>query len=249
MRASEVCNAKNPETAEEKTVVNLADPFALEWLEKNEQGQKWAAILGIAFPITPAPTALCDDKSARAVAIITSPSENQTLDGVIDVFGIANVANGEFDRYTVDYGLGHDPGGWGFVSGDVRNPVVENGLLSKWDTATLPDGPATIRVVLYDKAGHTSEFRVRVYVAHPTATALPPSDTPPPSNTPVPSSTSAPTNTSLPTDTSAPATDTPTATPETPTDTPTAELPTDTPTPETPTDTATPETPTVAPTP
>ncbi len=251
LRASEACNAKNPETAEEKTVVNLADPFALEWLEKNEQGQKWAAILGITFPITPAPTALCDDKSARAVAIITSPSENQTLDGVIEVFGLANVANGEFDHYTVDYGLGHDPGGWGFVSGDVRNPVIENGLLSKWDTATLPDGPATIRVVLYDKAGHTSEFRVHVYVAHPTATQPPPTDTPPPSNTPVPTSTSAPTNTPLPTDTTAPATDTPTATPVplTPTETPTAELPTAsaTATPEPPT--VTPETPTVAPTP
>ncbi|MBI3241567.1 MAG: transglycosylase domain-containing protein [Chloroflexi bacterium] len=251
LRASEACNAKNPETAEEKTVVNISDPFALEWLEKNEQGQKWAAIFGITFPITPAPTAFCDDKAARAVAIITSPSENQTLDGVIDVFGIANVANGEFDHYTVDYGLGHDPGGWGFVSGDVPNPVAENGLLAKWDLASLPDGPATIRVVLYDKAGHTSEFRVRVFVAHPTATPLPPSDTPQPTNTPAPSSTSAPTNTPLPTAsaTSAPATDTPTATPETPTASATAttELPTDTPTPEPPT--ATPETPTVAPTP
>jgi membrane peptidoglycan carboxypeptidase len=247
LRASEACNAQNPETAEEKTVVNTSDPFALEWLEKNEQGQKWAAILGITFPITPAPTALCDDKSARAIAVITSPSENQTLDGVIDVFGMANVANGEFDHYTVDYGLSHDPGGWGFVSGDVPNPVVENGLLAKWDLSTLPDGPATIRVVVYDKAGHTSEFRVHVYVAHPTATQPPPSDTPPPSNTPAPTSTSAPTNTPTVTDTSAPATDTPTATPETPTDTPTPTLETPSATPETPS--ATPETPTVAPTP
>ncbi len=239
LRASEVCNAKNPETAEEKTVVNLADTFALEWLEKNEQGQKWAAILGITFPITPAPTAFCDDKSARAVAIITSPSENQTLEGVIDVFGIANVANGEFDHYTVDYGLGHDPGGWGFVSGEVRNPVADNGLLAKWDLATLPDGPATIRIVLYDKAGHTSEFRVRVYVAHSTATPLPPSDTPPPTSTSLPTSTSAPTNTPLSTDTSAPVTDTPTAT--------TAVTNTDTPTPETPIATATLETPTATP--
>lgn len=237
LRASAACNS-DPNTAEEKSVVNIADPFALEWLEKNEQGQKWAAILGITFPITLAPTTACDDKSAHAVASITSPSLNQTLDGVVDVFGIANVANGEFDRYVVDWGIGSDPQGWGGVSGEVRNPVPDNGLLARWDTINAPNGPATLRVLVFDKAGHSSESRVLVNVAHPATDTPPPLPTATQTNTSVPP-TLTPTllvlaTATVPTDTAIPPTATETAVPATtgaPTATETTAPPTDTPAP------------------
>jgi membrane peptidoglycan carboxypeptidase len=239
LRASAVCNS-NPDTAEEKTVVNLADPFALEWLEKDEQGQKWAAILQITFPVTLAPAKECDAGSTKAVAVITSPSLNQTLDGVIDIFGSANVANGEFDRYVVDWGIGDDPQGWGGVSGEVRNPLPDNGLLARWDTANAPNGPVTLRLLVFDKAGHSSEYRVLVNIAHPATDTPPPPPTATQTNTPLPptltptlvtvATTEAPTSTPVPptaTATTEPATtEAPTVT-----ETGTAAPPTDTPPP------------------
>ncbi len=225
LRASSFCESN----WEEKQVVNLADPFALDWLEKDSTGQKWAAILQITFPITPAPAESCSEKSPRAVVALISPSEGQTLDGVVQVFGLADVVNDDFDHFTVDYGLSHEPGGWGFVSGDVRTPFKETSLLANWDTSSLPDGAATLRLVVYDKAGRSAESRIRVWIQHPTATPTDtpiPTDTPTPTDTPLPTTTPVPTNTETATATLAP-TETPTATVTT-SDTP---LPSETPTP------------------
>lgn len=221
LRVSAFC----PEDWEEKQVVNIADPFALDYLERSEQGQKWAAVLQIMFPITPAPAEACSEKSPRPIVSIISPSEFQTLDGVVPVFGLADVANGEFDHFTVDYGLSHDPGGWGVVSGPNPMPVKAVNQLTNWDTSGLPDGAATIRLVVYNKSGRSAEARVRVWIQHPTSV---PTSTPPPTDTPPPTPTAPPTAAPItpsatasfaPTGTQAPA---PTATPAPPTATATS---------------------------
>jgi len=241
LRASPECNNDTSNT-EEKVFVNIADPFALEWLERDEQGKKWAELIGItAFPVTPPPTEFCNPNAAHPVAAIVSPSEFQTVDGVVPIYGIADIANGEFDRYVVDWGIGYDPGGWGNVSGDVRSPVKEAGLLADWDTANVPNGEATLRITVFDKRGNSKEARVRVIIQHPvtdtpvplptvTDTPVPPTATATPTDTPTFTPAFVATDTPTPTPTTEPPAETPTETPAPPTETPT-EAPTETATP------------------
>jgi hypothetical protein len=130
----------------------------------------------------------------------------------------------------VQYGVGPDPIGWGWVSGP-HLALVEDGLLTEWDTQAVGNGLKTLRVVAFDHQGHTAEARVQVMVNNPTPTpTLTPTVTPTPTETPTPTITPTPTPTETPTVTSTP-TLTPTLTP-TPTSTPTpTPSPTVTPTP------------------
>ncbi|MBI5291537.1 MAG: transglycosylase domain-containing protein [Chloroflexi bacterium] len=230
--ASNAC----PNDWEEKEIVNISDPAVLDYLEHNGAGQTWAALLQITFPVTLAPPGPCTEASPRAVVSLVSPSEGQTLDGVIQIFGLADVTHGDFDHFIVDYGLSHDPGGWASVLDPNTTRFPQAAYMGDWDTAALPDGPATLRLVLFDKAGHSAEARIHVTIQHPTP--VPPTE-PPPTDTAIPTET--PTVTLTPPASATP-TDTPAATATStststllPSDTPTP-MPTDAPSP-TPTDT------------
>jgi 1A family penicillin-binding protein len=208
-------------------------------------GREWALEHGIEQP--PAP---CPEPAGAAQALITWPPDGQTVEGVITIEGVALAAN--FSHYVVEYGVSWGPQAFGPVAGPI-NQLVEGGPLAQWDTREQPNGPYTLRVVVFDQAGGAYEGRVTILIDNPpptptdTSTPRPATDTPtpaPPTDTPTPVP---PTDTLTP----EPAMDTPT--PEPATSTPTAEPATNTPTPELPTDTPTPEvatgTPTGTPTP
>jgi membrane peptidoglycan carboxypeptidase len=241
LRASPECNNDSSNT-DLKEFVTVTDPFALKWLEQNETGQKWAAILKITLPIVPAPTDFCNPNGARPVVNISSPTEGQVLDGVVDITGVADVTGDQFDHYIVDWGIGSDPGGWATVSGEQRSPMKDSGVLTKWDTKDIPNGEATIRVMVFDKRGGTKDTRVHVIIQHPETATPVPTDTQPPATataTAVPTDTQVATQTATtapPTATSVPPTDTQVATA---TNTDTTVPPSDTPV-VVPTDTTTP---------
>lgn len=207
-------------------------------------GREWALEHGIEQPPDP-----CPEPAGAAQALITWPADGQTVEGVITIEGVALAAN--FSHYLVEYGVSWGPQAFGPVAGPI-NQLVEGGPLAEWDTREQPNGPYTLRVVVFDQAGGAYEGRVTILIDNPpptptdTATPAPVTDTP----TPVP-----PTDIPTPvpprdTPTPVPATDTPTPVP--PTDTPTPEPATNTPTSEpvtsTPTDTPTPSPPTNPPT-
>ena len=180
---------------EEKFVVNLTDKSALSYLEKDSQGQKWAEILKIGFPIQNLSPDSCSEKSPRAKVSIISPRDNQTLNGNIQIVGVADVENTQFDRFVVEFGLSHDPQGWGNISGPNPIPFKNPATLATWDTSKVQDGAATIRILVFDKQGRSAEARLKVNLQQPT---------PVPSSTPLPTNTQPPTNTPLPTNTNAP---------------------------------------------
>ncbi len=225
---------------QQKTVIAVSDPAAQKWLTEDPNGQAWAAAHNITPPITWAPPADCTKDSPHPVLSFAYPTEGATLTtGPIQILGQA-AASADFDHFIIEYGLSHDPGGWGPVAGPNTNPFPETGRLADWDLNLLPDGPVTLRLIVFSKSGGSAEARVRFVVQHPTATPTPtdtetatPADTDTPTPTPTASATGVPTitftpqPTPTPSDTPPPA-DTPTATPS---DTP---LPTETPT-ETPT--------------
>ncbi|MFQ5812989.1 MAG: hypothetical protein ACE5I2_07355, partial [Anaerolineae bacterium] len=199
-----------------------------------EEYRWWAEQQGIEQP----PAGLCPLHTGPTEVTIFQPAGGQAVEGVVPVMG--RVRMPDFDHYEVQYGVGPDPIGWGWVSGP-HLALVEDGLLTEWDTRGMGNGLKTLRVVAFDHQGHTAEARVRVVVTNPTPTpTLTPTVTPTPTETPTPTITPTPTGTPTTTSTPMP-TGTPTAT-STPTLTPTL-----TPTP-TSTTTPTPS-PTVTPTP
>jgi len=184
----------------------------------------WAEERGIEQP----PAGPCPLHTGPTEIAIFQPAEGQQVEGMVAVMG--RVLMPGFEHYEVQYGVGPDPIGWGWVSGP-HLALVEDGLLTGWDTRAVGNGLKTLRVVAFDHQGHTAEARVQVVVNNPTPTpTLTPTVTPTPTETPTPTITPTPTPTSTPTVTSTP-TLTPTLTP-TPTSTTTpTPSPTVTPTP------------------
>lgn len=189
-----------------------------------EEYRWWAEEQGVEQP----PAGLCPLHTGPTEVTIFQPAEGQAVEGIVPVIG--RVRMPDFDHYEVQYGVGPDPIGWGWVSGP-HLAMVEDGLLTEWDTRQGENGLRTLRVVVFDHQGHAAEARVQVVVNNPTPTpTLTPTVTPTPTPTATLTVTPTPTPTSTPTVTSTP-TLTPTLTPTpTPTSTPTPS-PTVTPTP------------------
>ena len=206
--------------------------LAQAWVENTETGHRWAANRGLTLPLRFPPTAQCAPDTPRPVLSIAQPAPDSNVTGVFDIVGTARGPN--MAGYRLEFGLSHDPGGWGLIQ-DWQPAPVENGLLGRWDAGDLPGGPITIRLLLTgpdnpytpDNDPVILETRIRLQLLEPTATP-----TPTPTNTPTPTETPTPTSTSTSTVTPS---STPTVTPGvTPTVTPTVKATiagTDTPTP------------------
>ncbi|HIE39502.1 MAG TPA: PBP1A family penicillin-binding protein, partial [Anaerolineae bacterium] len=158
-----------------QVMVVIADP----------QGREWAQAQGL--PVVP--PELCAGTATETQVRITFPAPGSTVSGVVPVIGTVSMPN--FDRYVVQYGVGANPQGWGWISGPHLAPVQE-GQLTEWDTTHLSPGLYTLRVTAWDREGHQVEGRVQCSVGGPTET---PSPTPTPEPTDTPAPTTAPTGT------------------------------------------------------
>jgi hypothetical protein len=201
---------------QEKLVIGVSDPAAQKWLTDDPNGQAWAAAHGLTPPLVWAPEANCTADSPHPILSFSLPAEGATLEGgVIQIMGQAG-ATADFGHYFLDYGLSHDPQGWGSIQGPTHAPVMETGPLATLDLGALPDGPVTLRLVVVSASGGSAEARVHFTVQRPTPTPEPtatPTETP--TDTPTPTVTPSPTQTLVPTETpTPPATPTPSATPE-----------------------------------
>ncbi|MBI1800512.1 MAG: hypothetical protein HYR71_02645, partial [Chloroflexi bacterium] len=144
-------------------------------------------------------------------ASLTQPLMNNSAQGLIDLIGSVDIP--DFASYITEYGVGDDPIGWGTVS-PSNSTKVTNSVLAQWDSAAVPNGVYSLRVVATDKKGNKAESCTRVLVLNPTPapTATPAfTFTPTPTTTPTPTRTPTPTPTASTTVTPAP-TRTPTST-------------------------------------
>jgi len=198
--------------------------------------RQWAEAQGFVQP----PVDPCSVHTEGLRLQITYPAEGQTVGGIVAVQGTAVIS--DFSHYVLEYGVSHDPQGWGHIP-SASNMQVEAAILGLWDTRHLTNGPHTLRVQVFNQKGQSAEARVRIYVYNeaPTPTAtLTGSPTP----TASPSSTASLTPSPTPTDVATP-TETPTPAPvvgptlvilpvtptEPPAESPTPTAPADTPAP------------------
>lgn len=160
----------------------------------DEQGREWAQAQG--WPVI-SPD-LCAGPAVQTEVRIISPAPGSTVNGIVPVIGTVTVPN--FDRYIVQYGVGGDPQGWGWISGP-HLAQVEGGQLTEWDTTHLAPGLYTLLVTAWDTEGHKVEGRVQCYIGAPTQ---PPTVTPAPAPAETPTPTAAPTETVTPSPTWSP---------------------------------------------
>jgi hypothetical protein len=175
------------------------------WLEQTPAGQNWAARREISIPLRLPPNRSCDGQTPRPRAEILQPSNGAEVSNRVPVMGSASGPG--YTGYQLEYGLGHDPGGWGGISG-YQPFTVENDLLAYWDTTLLAlSGPATLRLIIFGPDNPftiepdpvTMEKRVVLNVLQPTPTPTPtPTETPTPTATPTTTSTPSPTSTIIP---------------------------------------------------
>ena len=83
--------------------------------------------------------------------LITQPNSGApAARGVLSIRGTVNPPG--FQRYTVEYGDGDNPGEWKWISGPHLSPVI-NEQLTTWDIGALPAGRYTIRVTVNTSGG------------------------------------------------------------------------------------------------
>ena len=156
----------------------------------------WAEAQGKPQP----PSDTCQVHTRPPRVEIIEPGEGSTVEGIVPVYGSARID--DFDHCEVQYGIGDNPIGWGQVA--WQNFVLEDGILTAWDTRELKNGLYSLRVVAFDRHGNSAASpAVRVTVVNPTPTATP---TPTTTHTPTmtPTATMTPESTETPTPTATP---------------------------------------------
>jgi hypothetical protein len=110
------------------------------------------------------------------LGIITSPTDHETVSGLVEIRGSADHPSFEF--YKIEYALEPVGDQWPLIGDTLHNEPVLDGLLATWDTTGLPDGSYTLRLrVVRTDANYTEAFAQHVVVSNsqppPTLTPLP----------------------------------------------------------------------------
>jgi len=220
LRASDACKQYTTEVS----ALNVTDPWAIGWLQNDPKGKDWVDKMGFTTPLKIKPARECLASDPHPVIELSSPAEGQTINSSpLDIIAKIDVSV-DFQSYTLDYGLGNDPGEWKRLA-ESSQPSPHTSKIYSWDLKDIPQGPVTLRIKLNSIRGGYAEqeFHLNVLIPSPTPTI-----TASPTNTPTMTPTLTPTLTATPTPTFTPS-NTPTVTP-TPSTTATL-IPSDTPTP------------------
>jgi len=108
-------------------------------------------------PTVSLPPPTCPNPRAQ----ITAPRPGAHLEGVVEIWGTANID--QFQYYKVEYGVGETPPGW-VVIDDLRYERVSEEVLVVWNTVGLTPGTYTLRLTVVDITGNYPEPRCTVSV-------------------------------------------------------------------------------------
>ncbi|MHB8625079.1 MAG: transglycosylase domain-containing protein [Aggregatilineales bacterium] len=148
-----IANQYCPNYTTTKTFFSLTDQSAIAWLNTNATGQNWAQTRGLTLPITPPPTAQCDQNTPEPVVNITSPQPSQTVSGLIQILGNMSVPN--FAYYQLELAQAQNPTAVAQIGDLIRTqPSQPNAFLGGWETHNVPDGQYYLQVHFFDTQGH-----------------------------------------------------------------------------------------------
>ncbi len=204
---------------QDRLVINVSDPWAVDWIRETGQGSAWAESMGFDRPFAFAPERACRDGDPLATVEFVSPRDGDTIqERPVEVQARIHADNG-FEEYRVEVSFGDV--GWRLLDRGAR-AVTEPGVVATWNfNPANVNGPAMMRITLIGSgdavARRTIELDIQVPTPTPTptSTATPtetPTQTPTATNTPAPTATPTQTNTPPPPPTQTPSPVAPTST-------------------------------------
>ncbi len=137
----------------EITATYLADPDAAETLQ---------AITNIGASPTPLPTVdILVDSCIEGEINITSPENGETIRGVVEVSGSAQIVN--FDFYKLEIA---NPSNSLWLTIEAGNSqVLENVLVPNWDTSLYSPGEYILQLVVYSDNEAQPPCRIPIFIA------------------------------------------------------------------------------------
>ncbi|MFC1714214.1 two-component regulator propeller domain-containing protein [Candidatus Poribacteria bacterium] len=105
------------------------------------------------------------------IAEITSPVDNQYVNGDLEIIGTAQDEN--FSGYVVEYAEGVNPldASWQVIAGLAPDPVTDD-VLRSWNTMPVNDGSYTLRLTVQDDAGNMASKQIAITVDNNQAGAM-----------------------------------------------------------------------------
>ena len=141
LRASTDCS----EFTKEEFTINILDPWAIGWIQNNQEGKAWASNMGFTDPILFAPARECQASDSHPIIELSSPTDGQTVtNSPLDIFGKID-ASSDFMNFSLQYGLGDDPIEWNVLY--IGNqPVSQPEKFYSWDLQSITPGIITLEI-------------------------------------------------------------------------------------------------------
>jgi penicillin-binding protein 1C len=192
------------EFAEEKSTLNVSDPWARKWLTQDETGKAWAKTMGFSEPIFFTPEDECDSGSPRPTIVFVGLNEDEVItEPELDIYAVAD-ASRNFKQFKLQVGVGDNPTKWKTLLKSSQ-PFNQPQKLVTWDAYEAGASRVTLRIYMESTKNTFAEKRIhlilRLLEPEPTEEPLP-TETPKlpePTETPLPFETVMPEPTSLPT--------------------------------------------------
>lgn len=170
MLANEWC----AENQVQETFANIADPFAVQWLNTTTQGRAFKQRLGLPDNLPAPPAQACSQGMVLPSIRLNNPSAGQTLTGTVTLTG--QISAPDLSRFELLYAPASSPQSFqGIAPASSQQFPNAGSSLATWNTALLPNGQYIVRLAAYSQAGGYIFRDVTV-----TLNNIPPTPTPAP---------------------------------------------------------------------
>jgi len=163
-----------------RSFVAIDDPFALQWLNTNPNGQAWAAQRGISLPVASPPSVSCAPGEVRPRVVFTRPVANQEVSGLTEIRGTASAPGFQSYTFLVSPLEANPPQFTGAQQTYTTQQAGTDSFLGSYDFSGLPNGFYTLRLEVTGQDGGKAyaDLPVRVNNTAPSAPLLAPTTDP-----------------------------------------------------------------------
>jgi membrane peptidoglycan carboxypeptidase len=166
LRANQFC----PDNRITESYINIADTSAIAWLN-SPAGASTAQRLGLTNQAqNPLPANECTVNTEVPILSIVSPGNGQQVSGVLTVTGAASAAS--FNRFQLEVAPANNSSNFQIVFGPVVAPQT-SGQLGSWNTASVPNGNYTLRLLMISGSGGFASRTVTINVNNVAAVPTP----------------------------------------------------------------------------
>ena len=159
----------------EETFAALDDLSAVDWLNTTAEGQEYAEVMGLSFPVSAAPPGSCVQGQGLPVVHISSPNDGAVIRGAVEIRG--QVRAPDFSHYELLYARAGQDESFFPISAALVQVPEHGGFLGVWDTlsAQIPTGEYILRLLATSLTGGFIQHDLNILVDNPKpdATATP----------------------------------------------------------------------------